>query len=314
MKNLKELSLLGLALIAFGAVGCGDDSSDTDTGDTDSGTNAGDLDSGTSNGGSNFGGEPDEFTQCTGGASYDYVLSTLVVPNATNDASSVDGFDLDGRGSVDSGLCAATDFSNKRHQDVDNALAANLNALNTFLNVNDALATTLNSGNLVIVLRLAAVDDFLNDDCVNAEIYLGATADGEAPEIDQATGAVAASQTFVLDGEAQATINAVIAGGLIQFTAPSVPLSLTFEDTRLDLSILEARLDGEITADGLIDGMIGGGLTIPNIVNLLQQLELGADFSGIISGFADVVSASGECDVLSLGAGLTGVSATIQAE
>ncbi|MEM6733106.1 MAG: hypothetical protein AAF658_16230 [Myxococcota bacterium] len=309
MKNLKELSLLGLALIAFGAVGCGDDSSDTDTGDT--GTNVGDSDSGTSNGGSNFGGEPDEFTECTGGASYDYVLSTLVVPNAIDGLNSVDGFDIDGLGG---GSCGEPDFSNKRHQNVDNALAANLNALNVFLDINDALDTTLNSGNLVIVLRLAAVDSFINDDCVNAEIYLGATADGLAPQIDQATGGVAANQNFVLDGEAQATINAVIDGGLIEFTAPSVPLSLTFENTLLNLSILEARLDGLITADGLTIGMIGGGLTVPNIVALLGQLNLEDGFSGIISKFADVQSASGECDVLSLGAGLTGVSATIQAE
>ena len=293
--NSKKLALVALLTSSLGAFGCGDDSAPVD---------------------------------CTTGTTYQYVISTLTVPTSLS-PDDVAGFDLDGfAGGSDEG-CGRDDYTNALFTDVDNQLATLRPAIEGFvagIDINGEMASSIQNGELVLLMEVTGVDDLVDDACVGVNVYTGSILEeGVAPEPGVNGIGLAGGQTFLTRSQtADVTVeDAIIDAGELHFQASEFPLDIITDDLTLSLNLANAKVRGDLTETTMELGMIGGAMTLNAVLDAVVETvaripDLGVPINpsvieGILNGLLDVSpDEAGICQSLSIGVGFTAVDATFQ--
>lgn len=317
--DLRKLAFVGALL---GTVGCGDT---TTTPGTDGGSTAGDG-GGTS--------EP---------VTHTYVISQLAVPDpGTGTPAQAPGFDLDMQGSdVNSTRCdlvqldyawSQTNATNVDNQLVGQIKAAIEGALST--NVDCAVNDVFRDGNLFVVATVSDINSFTADSSVSVDLVVAQLAAGATYEsvmganIECGTTSspdptplfsVAAGQSFTTMQAIATDVAGTIVDGRLSITTPTLPISLTFEmdgtPTAFALTLTNARLSAQISAEGLTNGVLGGGLQVQELVDLATEINpsAGPVAGGVLASFADLSpNADGsECAAISAGLTFSAVGATL---
>ncbi len=292
----RNWTLVGCLAAALAVTGCGGDG-----GGGGGGTDGGGVDAQPDGGGG--GGSPSDYL---------YVISELKVPEPATECV---GLDIDGTSET---VCMQEDCGDG----IDNALASLFGiAASAGTDLGASIQENINQGKLVLLVRLRDVNSFTDDDDVRVDVMLGMLPEGtDAPMLD-ADGRLAPGQTFDIDerslemGEPMASVAARITGGKLDSDPVDLPLNFTVGGEEVTLVLEDTRLVADsVSADGISEGVLGGKVSVPAIVQLV--CDFAPDQAGTVIGFlgivADLKSSPdlAECDGLSAGLGFTTVSAT----
>jgi hypothetical protein len=173
--------------------------------------------------------------------SFHYVTNTMRVGSTSAEADSY-GFNLDDMNPV-----------------VDNALGRLLAALSGQLDVNAAMATALETGDVVVLHSLRA-HQFGRDEDASWRVYLG------TPTPDPV---LTGRGSFTIDPSAPTSTD--LAGEVMrrQFTggpgAVALRLGLVAGETPIELHLIGARVQADCSPVGCSNGKIGGGISAAEV-------------------------------------------------
>lgn len=161
----------------------------------------------------------------------------------------------------------------------------------------------INSGELLIIVKMAHVDDLEEDSCVDVSLMHG---EG-SPEVGT-RGLIESGQTFDVDHEVPtATIEGVaIEGGVISAGLFEFQLPIQIFEFELELTIRKATARFEIAEDGSLSGFISGAILVQEIVDLSKQVEMGGGEVArlvpvVVKANADLApNEEGECQEISV--------------
>lgn len=185
---------------------------------------------------------------------------------------SSDGFDLDGTVSADGGAdgCGIPDLTGlDGGTGVDNAFAYLLPALELTeaAAVEGLIQSTIDSGDLLLSIALAEVDDPADDTCVDLAV-------GRAVGVPMigTDGRLLSGQTFDPDPDLPVFVvpDVALQGGV--FEAPmelSLPISIFGID--LVFALQDGRIRGELHEDGTMTGIFAGGVEIAYLLQIAAE-------------------------------------------
>lgn len=193
------------------------------------------------------------------GTQYQYVTDKLLLPSTREQTEAY-----------------ALNIDNDPKQKTDNKFGDLLTLLTSAapdLEIQATLDQAVNAGQLV-TLHAVQTDDFLNDPNVSWHIYLGQIAQ-TAPVFD-------GSDVFALD--TKTPLNSPILGSLTNghfVGGPgSTQVRILLLGQQVEVDLIGVRLEADFSADGCVNGKLGGGVTveefrsrlIPAIADGLNQL------------------------------------------
>lgn len=185
------------------------------------------------------------------GDSHDFLVSELFVPDSSTTAKE-NGVDIDGDGTIDNKLGSIISLIASQGGDFD---------VNTLVN------EQITDGDLLLIGRVY-VDQWGGDDEVLAQVFQGEPVAGATPiEFDgEDTVAIASSSPTDL----------FLCGRMVGDDLEAGPSNLRIvipipDIITLDITLSRAQLIGEVTADGMTDVMIGGGISKSEIENLYSD-------------------------------------------
>lgn len=220
----------------------------------------------------------------------------------TGDATLAFGFDLDGAdgnppGAPAGGCQDAPDFVSARSgaAGVDDQLAVLAPALDGVLGgdgLDGTFRDAIESGRLLLVIEVAGITSYVNDDTVQVHAMLGALGSGDAGSgaplpstacaahvdasscLDDLSSACSWSATAgVCTGlepgqtfspiQDLGTTDGSISNGMLSTTIASLPLTLLAQGNTVTLALHDVRLRGRITVDAIVLGEIGGAIAVP---------------------------------------------------
>jgi hypothetical protein len=256
-----------------------------------------------------------------------FVMNDLTSPDAIDGA--VAGFNLDatdsGEGFDDAADCEGQqpDYistADPDHIGVDNQFAASVAPLlegAASIDLNATLLEQINTGSLILMMEVTGVESLENDAEIELQLLLGSVPDGATLEIDSATGALAAGQSFMVMEELGDPVRGDIFQGRVRAAAPSIELSLDVMGMPLSLVIQSPELRFDIAESGLTNGVIGGFITVQSIIDTISMIPDLADFVGpasmILSMYADLQPSADDpntCDSISIGLSFGATTAT----
>ena len=295
--NWKTLAVSGVALGSMMAMGCGGGS----------GTDAG------MNGGS-------DTPMVTAPMTVSYIVGAINIPEGPV-MNRVPGFNLDATDSMDgtgTGCVGANpDYTSLTGEaGVDNlfvgSLVATLQGVG-MINVQTAVSDQISSGALLLAMRVNDVNSFTADSNVTLDLFLvkqGDCAGTTCPVV----GSVMAGQAWQQREVAIASgVMGSITAGSLRATVPTLPLRFTASGNMINLDIQNANIGATITAGGLANGQIGGGIAFAQLVSIAQMLEPSlteATLRGLINADLNPRAADANtCDGISVGLGFSAVSA-----
>lgn len=213
-----------------------------------------------------------------------------------------EGFDLDesvGPPPEATG-CRARDFRDESGRlGIDNQLTAIVPALEMMVGegtLDSLLAGAINSGQLLIGITLEGVDDLRDDDCVTLVVR---TLDG-TPLIGTG-GMLLDGQTLDVATDAREARyeGAVLRGGVVETGPFEVALPVSILDARFVLDLHGARVRATIDEDGSMRGVIAGGISNEQIIEVASGLNIPSDLMGMVATFvqliADLAPEEGRC-------------------
>lgn len=224
-----------------------------------------------------------------------YVLSDLRF--VRRNSGVVDGFDLDGLSTAE---CGHTDLvSPEGTPGIDNMFSALVPVLEaTEASATESLlAQSISSGELLITLEMADVDNWLTDDCVDFTVGRATGVPLVGPE-----GEVLPHQTLARSVDV-ASVQTIATAGDLQITSGELAFNLPLDilNAELDFQVTQGRFRAQKRFDGGLMGLMGGKIPIAQITEILLRDDVGLDaFVPIVEGAADLRGESGECDALSL--------------
>lgn len=187
------------------------------------------------------------------------------------------GTDLDGVTSdvMDARGCFQSDtVSPEGDEGIDNQFAKLLPSIEAVGGeaIEGLLQGAINSGELLIMMRMSHVDDLVNDACISVEIMRGMG----SPEVGT-HGFLEPGQTFDEDPEVATALieDVVIEDGEVSAGPFSIPLPIQIFEFSLELTLLRAIVRFEIDEDGTMRGFISGALSVQEIVDLSKSVEMG---------------------------------------
>lgn len=198
-----------------------------------------------------------------------------------------EGFDLDGEVSeVGGGTgCGVGDFvAPDGTPGIDNAFARMLPALEATeaVAVESLVQQAINSGNLLLMVKVSDVDDSRDDPSVDVEVFRGAG----APLLGS-DGKMLASQTFEFDAtNAVTTATGVsLVDGVIQADGLALSLPVQIFDVFLDLHLLNAsyRLTAPEEEGAPWAGLMAGGVETSAIQAIADGGNVDAALGGVVS-------------------------------
>ncbi|MCB9506354.1 MAG: hypothetical protein H6698_00485 [Myxococcales bacterium] len=238
------------------------------------------------------------------GESRTYVLKTLRF--ARNEAGVSAGFDLDGRTSdgTDPVGCRKLDLTSPSGTPgVDNQFASLLPAIEAAggMAFEGLIQDAINEGDILLLIELTSVESLDDDDCVSVEVQSGLG----TPLLDQA-GAMAANQTFARDPEGDHShvdgariVDGTLAVDSIRVTVPAYVFFYEFR-----IPVESARMEMHINEDGTATGVLGGGIEVDTLIEIVSQID-GAGgvpdaVTALAPGLADLApNDSGQCTAVS---------------
>lgn len=268
-----------------------------------------------------------------------YLVSVIEIP--TNDGELAIGFNLDGLNSGegsgnedDACNIFAQDYQSSidsGHIGVDNAMGSLISQLDTLIAntsetcsgatppvmagcTNLLISESITDGALLLLAEVTGLNSFTNDSEVFLQFFT-ATVDGD-PAIG-GDGLVAPDQEFDMFGEPFPATP--VAGQIFQGRArfalgadASLTIPVNIGDDSFDLQIRSPEVRMDLSADGMTNGVIGGILTVDDLVEAAGTFGGGIDettIRGILGMVADIVDDTDACTAISAGLSLQGVPA-----
>jgi hypothetical protein len=233
-----------------------------------------------------------------------------------------DGFDLDGRTSdrTDLAACRKIDFvAPDGRVGIDNQISQLLPLIEEQtggLRLDDVLQTAIDNGQLLIALELIGVDDPMNDPCVTVRLrpVTGTPLLGT-------DGRVLPGQTFDLDpaGEVTTVEGAELVDGVLRVGPAPVALPVQVLDARFTLHVEDAQMRLDRTDDGGWQGVLGGGISVDEMIQVAQGLTIPDDLMNavmlVLRTYADLGrDTEGDCQAISATLAVDGVAAFLYAD
>ncbi len=233
-----------------------------------------------------------------------------------------DGFDLDGRTSDRSDVeaCRKSDFvAPDGRMGIDNQISQLLPLIEQQtggLRLDDVLQTAIDNGQLLIAFELIGVDDPMNDPCVTVRLrpVVGTPLLGT-------DGRVLPGQTFDIDPDGEVTTieGAQLVDGVLSVGPAPVALPVQVLDARFTLHVEDSQIRLERTDDGGWSGILGGGISVDEMIQVAQGLTIPSDLMGavmlVLRTYADLErDMAGDCQSISATLAVDGVTAFLYAD
>ena len=267
-----------------------------------------------------------------GGITRAYVVDQITLPEAASVTGRLRaaGFNLDGMDvrepSPDIADCTRRDedfvsTSEEGVVGIDNALQRFIPTIEGLLTdcpsgttrgcLDAALRDQITQGNLVLIVEVAGIDDYTNDDAVSVQILLGQAvtagapmlgADGRLASGAAYTVALSPSGTPLLLGPAY---TGDIFRGRLRIRTDLLALSINTGVRQLDLTLANAEIRFNISATDLTTGMIGGALRNSDIITAATMVSAGSEglVRAAVESAADIAPTSdpATCGMVSVG-------------
>jgi hypothetical protein len=228
----------------------------------------------------------------------------------------VDGFDLDGLDSPVGELesCGHGDIgAPDGRTGIDNQLGRTWSVLEPLVGTatEALLQGIINEGRFLMMYQLTDLDDLVNDDDVQLELFYG----NGSPDIGT-YGVITPDQTFTIDDTKEATpvlpvslVDGVIEAGPMDFTVP-----LDVLEEYLEIRVKNGRVRIEVHEDGTFTGVMGGSVDVED--SMTQLLDTNASQEArlvepIFYNSADMGYVDGACTMLSVAFGFEGTNAFV---
>lgn len=215
------------------------------------------------------------------------------------------GFDLDDRVSErrDSKTCGHGDAVDPEgNPGIDNNAAVLFDSINaaTEASVEELIRGSINDGRLLLTFQLFGLDDAVNDDCVDVEIF-----QSTGSPLVGTDGYIVSGQTFDVDFERPRTSIkcARVKDGLLTAGPFDGNLFINIINVNVNLGLKNAKLSATINKDGVRDVVLGAGIETSELHSILDQTNDGTLLSFghfLIDSLADMApDERGQCKQLS---------------
>ncbi len=215
----------------------------------------------------------DDEPDCTTGKSQAYILTALAFTRE-EPRGTAPGFDLDGHVSSkpEDQSCGKIDLVDPQGaQGIDNQLAIFLPEIEKRVGnaIDGIIQGAINDGRLLIMMDLSGVDDTQNDKCVNLQVKLA-----QGKPMLGTDGVLEAWQTFDLR-KADQKISTAQKGSFKGNTFSIGPFELHIPIAIFDVSFMihmrNARVRFTLDQEGNAEGLLGGGISIDEIADGVQN-------------------------------------------
>lgn len=303
MGRLVRFLLLAIAIpsvMMFGAW--------TSTGCDDGGDGDGDADS-DSDSDSDGDGDADCSTDPDDGENAIFIVDLLEIGDDTV------GFDLDG---VDTPDECDTDFCRNGQVDgpggVDNRLGPLLGSIAEIapeFDANTSIADAMIEGSLLILFDMRDVDNWTNDGCVPVFAYVGHDPNDE-PGIFEGREYMVDSRSLEdpsdLDSALISFEDGSITGGTYTGGPDEFSLNVPISDVgNLEIQITDTMLQWDASAAGAANGVIGGFVTIHDMLDALRRIE---EAQGFITMAPTIMENQADIDAIPADTEIPGTTCT----
>jgi hypothetical protein len=224
----------------------------------------------------------DDKPDCTTGHPQAYVLTALAFTRE-NPRGTAAGFDLDDRVTTkpEDETCGKVDLVGPNgEQGIDNQLALFVPEIEKRVGnaVDGIIQGAINDGRLLIMLDLANIDDTQKDACVNMDVKLA-----EGKPLLGTDGVVEAWQTFDLrkvDQKISKARNGKFNNGVFEIGPFDLHIPIAIFDVSFMIHMRNAKVRFKLDANGDAEGLLGGGISIDEIADGVQN---GAGVADIVS-------------------------------
>lgn len=237
------------------------------------------------------GDKAEEAADCSTGEDLTAVLNVVAYTRRKDGV--VWGFNLDEHISDDNDWegCSHEDLVDPvGNEGIDNAFSGLIPALEATeaSAVEDLIQDSVNNGELLLMVKLTGIDDFDNDDCVSLEF---ARADGSP--IMGTDGEMLDGQSF---GRSEFPPYAyveqtTITDGVVDVRGVPLFLPLQVLDVELEFDMPEGAVRLEVSEDGIMTGVFGGGVANSDILRIVEEGDLGDIrelITTLVTGAADL--------------------------
>lgn len=238
-----------------------------------------------------------------------FVVSALEIGSADV------GFNLDG---VDTPAGCDTHFCSTGPDDgasgVDNRLGPILESIGSFapdFDANTSIEDALLQGSLLILFRMRDVDDWTNDGCTRVNAYMGFDPSAE-PAIEAGRSYQVDSRSLTNPSDIDASLIAFNNGSINRGTYTGGPsafsLNIPISDVGdLEIQITDTMLRWDASATQAADGLIGGFVSVHNMLDALRQIEQASDYMSMVPA---VMEAQADIDNIPEGTEIPGTRCT----
>lgn len=246
--------------------------------------------------------DPSRMAQCDGDAR----TETLVVRDirfVRQVAGVSRGFDLDGGG--ENAGCDVPEYTSPEGvEGIDNAFAALIPALELTeaRTMEDIIAASVRSGELLILLQVDDLDDPRADACVDVTLQRGL-----GTPILGNDGEILPDQTFGVNPDIpESTVWDVgIVGGTVQGGPITVAIPIRIFEYDFDFALLDGQVRVDFRQDGTVRGLLAGGLPLDTLLQIAGNPDVDPDLlplvEGLLGQFADLAPGpDGTCTRLSM--------------
>lgn len=239
-----------------------------------------------------------------GGVTRAYVVDQITLPEAASVTGRLRaaGFNLDGmdvrESSPDLADCTRRDedflsVSEEGVVGIDNALQRFIPTIEGLLTdcpggtqrgcLDAALRDQITQGNLILIVEVAGIDDFANDDAVTVQILLGQAVAAGVPTLG-ADGRLASGGAYTVavgPGGAPLLLGPAYTGDIfhsrLRIRTDLLALSINTGARQLDLTLANAEIRFNISSTDLTNGMIGGALRNDDIITAAAMVSAGSE-------------------------------------
>jgi hypothetical protein len=251
-----------------------------------------------------------------GGTGEEILVVNRVMRFSREEDGVSEGFNLDAETTAagDPTGCGIADFVGPDGTvGVDNAFARMIPALEATeaQAVEELVQATINSGELLLMVRLTGVDDLQQDDCVTVEVL-----HAEGQTFLGNDGYLLPNQTFALEAGIPVTrvSGATIVDGTVRAEGLDIRVPIQIFDVALDLQLLDgvfqltptaAAVDTGVTLpEGSYAGLMAGGVETAAIQGIADSPNVDNALSGLVAALlsanADMKPVNGVCSQVSM--------------
>lgn len=219
---------------------------------------------------------------CVGGSEIALVVRSIRFVRAEGGVS--DGFNLDGEVTEpgDPTGCGVPDFvSPDGEPGIDNSFARLLPILDLTeaSAAEEVIATAIQSGDVLLMVRISGIDDWRDDDCVIVEVFQGV-----GDPLLLTDGRLAPGQTFEIDVEGGRTeVLGSLTGGVLEARGADIHLPLQVLNAVFDLAIMDAAIRLSVDPEGHARGILGGGLDVAELLGSLTSQGVADEVLELVS-------------------------------